>query len=279
MNAVAGNIIAGPRVLGALRFVEAGTGLPVNRPLSVVSDTATFGRNRSGLYWIASATGLEHFTREFETQPTDVAPGSVLVTATVIDPAGIFLPRTVTIGLPRNATENEPAEPGEAERAFALFEPVTVPLLASPAGPTDSLATIVRVTVKTAANVPVPGALLRVVRASDTDDVLARGMTAWTGRIVGEALVSVPAIPSMTWNDADEDGDIEDDEVLLSSTAVILQAFHDTNFDPDSDDTQPDPDTFEATATQESPPAHIRTATVALALKAGQTITTTILIS
>jgi hypothetical protein len=212
------------RVLGAVRFVSAASGLVVDAPLRVAGAGLRLVRNRSGLYVLAAATGLDAVTAAFDAQPDAPAVGSVRVTMTVSDPARRYLPRRFTTGLPR-----QPA-PAGAGGAASLFTPVDVTLFPGPSAPTGANWSIVRARVTAAGgDTGLGGALIRVVRASDSA-LLTRGLTDTRG----EALVAVQGLPAVTWGAGDG-------PVVTSTT----DAFLDVTFDPAAD-WPVDPDDLDA---------------------------------
>jgi hypothetical protein len=115
------------RVLGALRCLDATTGTAIARPLHVhvataAGEAADLLRNRSGLYVVAKAPGLEAHSSAF-TQPPGDAPHSYV--ATVSDPDGHYLPRKANLTLPRDH------DPDHAADADSLFRPIDIPLYPS----------------------------------------------------------------------------------------------------------------------------------------------------
>ena len=90
------------RVLGALRFIDSTTGLPVSANLKVNASGLKFVRNLSGHYVIAGASGLEEHEGAFEKPPASPAPGSLPFEISVADPSREYLSRRHTIRLPRD---------------------------------------------------------------------------------------------------------------------------------------------------------------------------------
>ncbi len=86
------------RVFGALEFVHAVTGSPVSGDLRITAPGLRLLRNTSGLYVIREVEGFDAYTRTFDTPP--VLPRQPF-TLTVDDPLRRFLPRSVTLDLPR----------------------------------------------------------------------------------------------------------------------------------------------------------------------------------
>jgi hypothetical protein len=178
------------RVLGAIRFLDGTTLAAIADGLSVQSPSADLRRNRSGLWVIWNAPGLEAHTSVFEQPPAAPLFATVAVTVTVADPAGRYLSRTATVQLPLDP------DPANIGKAGSLFQPVDVKLYSSPSGVVSPGWAVIRAHVHNAGTgQPLKGALLRVLRTSDKH-VLARGMSDDRG----EALVAVPGIPVTTFN-------------------------------------------------------------------------------
>ncbi|PYP59204.1 MAG: hypothetical protein DMD40_03715 [Gemmatimonadetes bacterium] len=214
------------RVLGGVRFINAVTGLPVDRVLDVRAPNVQWIRNGSGDYVIALAPGLAAHTVAFAAPPAAPPIGSVTLTVTVRDPLGEYLPRRATITLPRDP------DPTHAAQTGSLFSPVGVPLYLAPAASTAPGWALVRVTVL--GGTPddrLAGALLRVVQ-DVTGRVLARGLSDARG----EALVPVPGIPVTTFGTGTG-------PVLATDVTASLQVFAPTQetdpSNPDQLETQP----------------------------------------
>jgi hypothetical protein len=213
------------RVLGAVRFIDAGTGQQVDRPLEVEAPGVRWIRNRRNLYIVADAPGLSELTAAFEypDPAPDIDP--VTVAATVRDPAARYLARSFSFDLPRDA------DPANADDAASLFQPVAVLLYPSPtASAVAGWAALRAKVADEASGAPVEGALIRVVKpgADPADDkVLARGLSDERG----EAFVPIPGIPLMTWSD-------EESAVLANSVNLRIEAYADPEaprpVDPDA---------------------------------------------
>jgi hypothetical protein len=211
------------RVLGAISFVDATTGLQVIEALTVTAPDVRLLRNRSGYYVIASAPGLEAHVDAFEQPPAAPPVGSVSMPLQVTDPRRRYLPRRCVIQLPRDP---DPTHRGQTN---SLFTPLEVRLFPAPAAPTGSRWAVIRATVTaTGSTMPLAGALIRVIRVSDST-VLARGLSDARG----EALITVEGIPVTTWDEGTG-------PVITQEVEVTLH----TIYDPQSTDL-PDPDDLE----------------------------------
>ncbi len=196
------------RVLGALRFVDATTGAPVEQPLRVDAPDASLTRNRSGLYVIRHWDPLVTHEREFLAPPSDPAPGSLSLGLRVSDPSGVYLPIAAAIPMPR---VGDPAQAGAAD---SLFQPAVIRLYPSTAAPAGANWAVLRVRLtETDSGDALGGALLRVV---SNGRVLARGLSDWRG----EALVPVVGVPVTTFSE-------EPGAVVISEINVSLEAAFD----------------------------------------------------
>jgi hypothetical protein len=209
------------RVLGAVRFVHAVTGGKVADGLVVRSETAVLRRNRSGLWVIWNAPGLEAHTEVFDQPPDLPALGSVTFSLTVSDPLRRYLPRAAAIPLPRDPTV------AQAHSAGSLFQPVDVPLYLTSVASISPGWAVIRAHVKNAGTgAPLVSALVRVLRVSN-GQVVARGMSDDRG----EALLVVPGIPVTTFN-------VGVGPVLATEIDVTVEAIFDpvagTFTDPDA---------------------------------------------
>jgi hypothetical protein len=227
------------RVLGALRCVDATTGIAIADRLQVVLEDASMTRNRSGLYVVVSAAALPEHEPAFAAAPSDPAIGSVAVHGSISDPQGHYLPRLVRFDLPRDAL------PAHAASAGSLFTPIDVVLYPSSIAPLGSNWSVLRVSVvEDASGDALGGALLRVMQATK---VLARGLSDWRG----EALVTVPGVPVTTWSE-DPDVVIVKEinatlEVIFDSTAGTRLAMDAVRAGrPPATQTLVDPDVLEA---------------------------------
>jgi hypothetical protein len=202
------------RYLAAVRVVDATTGAAVSRPLSLRSATARFAAPRPGIYVVVDAAGLEHHAAAFDAPPPAPPTGSVAVAVDIVDVTGFYLPRRMTLVLPR-----------AAQGADSVLEPVVVALYRSAlAGIAQSWAVIRGGLVDAGTGLALPAALLRVVRDVD-GAVLAVSMSTMASlgqaprvdpRVVGQIAVPIPGIAVSIWGD---DGG----SVVLDSLAVTLE--------------------------------------------------------
>jgi len=179
------------RVLGALRLVDNATQTQVERAMHVFADGLKFFPNRSCLYVISHARGLESHLTAFEHPPNSSDPnapdiGSLPFNVMIRDPLGKYLPRLVQLSLPLNP---------DPEKNNSIFNPIDVPLFSSPVSGLNPNWSIIRASVFDLVNIndenpaPVPGALFRIWNSSD--EVIAGGMSDQRG----EAVIIIPGIP------------------------------------------------------------------------------------
>ena len=176
------------RVLAAVRPLDATSRVPVRAPLVVTADGADIRRNRRGLYVVARWDTLAAHEASFDAPPPAPPVGDEILTLSLRDAAGRYLPRSVRLALPRDP---------DPQAADSLFTAVDVPLYGSPTAGLSGNWTALRVHLAAGDNGDaLGGALLRVVAG---DAVLARGLTDWRG----EALVPVAGVPVTTWANGD----------------------------------------------------------------------------
>jgi hypothetical protein len=246
------------RVVGAVRYLDATTGLPIRRALDVAGEGVRLMRNLRGLYVLSQVAGLEQHELTFPAPPRSPGIAGMRMTLTVSDPAGRFLPRSHTVRLPRDP------DPAHADQEGSLFRTIDVPLYPSPAALVSPGWSVIRATVvRQGSGEPLPGALLRVVRTSDSK-VLARGVSEWRGDTRGEALVAIAGVPITTWGDVD-------DPVVVNEVPATLEVYFDPQFDPAGD--TPDPDRLETAR------AGLPSATASLKLASGRGLAKTLAVA
>lgn len=201
------------RILGALNFVDVATGIRVQSTLNVRSNHSHFIRNRSNLYVITQADGLDEHTEPFAAPPELPPLGSISVDIDIVDPEQKYLPRRVRIALPKDP------DPENHSNDNSLFRPSDITLYRNVNATVLGNWSLVRVSVDTvvgAADV-VAGGFLRVLRSSD-DEVLGRGLTNERG----EALIIIPGVPITQFSEVDDD-DSDDAPVLMTSVNARVE--------------------------------------------------------
>jgi len=187
------------RVLGALRLMDRATWAPLTRPMKISSEAVRLVRNRQGLYVVTHAQGLEALTQSFMTQPAAPAPGANTYTLDVQDPQKRYLPRRLSLRLPRDP------DPSSHDSADSLFRPHDVAMYPAGTAPLSPNWSTVRVSVSAGRDPqntrPAQGSLIRIVNAAD-DKVLASGISDERG----EALVIVPGVPVTRFADEADAG-------------------------------------------------------------------------
>lgn len=204
------------RYFGALRCIDRVTGMQIRRPMSIKASGLSGFSNRSSLYVISNATGLESHESSFLKAPDEPAPESLSFDVSIEDPMGQYLARTYSLKLPR---------PPGPEESGSIFNPVDINMFAAPAAHSSPNWSIIRASLydlaDMAALIPVPGALLRI---SDAEGAL---MMSGMSDQRGEAALYVPGIPITTFSngeepagDPDEDLDPEESEWAASGDVV-----------------------------------------------------------
>jgi hypothetical protein len=193
------------RVIGALQFVDAVTGLPVVFParievrgaeiagapvdLALHERAIKLQQNRTGLVVIFSAPFFEGYSGTFEAPaaPPQTAADPLRLRLAIADAGSSYLPQAFAIDLPRSLDPGAPT---------SMYDAVRIGLLRSPNAPVQDGWAVLRVRVSAAGTdppAPLPGVLLRVFRLPRAagDLPIGLGMTEWRGRTCGEALVPV----------------------------------------------------------------------------------------
>jgi hypothetical protein len=241
------------RVLAGLRFVDIATGAPIGLPLVLRGapgePRVLTSSNRRGIHVITWAEGFDAYVAAFDPPLTQPPVGDVSIVIEVRDPSGTYLPRQLSVALPREV---------DGAAADSVFEPITVALLRSPRATRSPNWAMIRIRLLAAAtNAPLPAALLRVVHDPEgAREVLGFGMSVvadpealnierqrtgrarwvhFTERHVGEASVPVVGLSSQIWAVGD------DEEVVLSNIAAALEVVPMTVAGPGR---LPDPDAF-----------------------------------
>ncbi|HEX5078613.1 MAG TPA: hypothetical protein VFV80_05630 [Geminicoccaceae bacterium] len=202
------------RVLGAVRLIDATTGRPLRRPLSVSAEGVRFLINRAQLYVISRAPGLDAHATAFEAPPEEPPPGSRAIEITIDDPLGEYLPRRATVPLPRSPAP-QADEPD-------LFAPEAVAVLPSPNAALRQNWSGVRLSLRLTDGRPVRGALISLRSQADENRVVASGLSDERG----EALVILPGLPvSRSAGGSEPEGPQPeaDDEVTTPETPVTLE--------------------------------------------------------
>lgn len=227
------------RVLGAIAFRDRATRLGISQPLRVESSGGVqLIRNKSGLYVVAGAQGLEDHTAAFESPPIAPPAGSIELEMKATDPRGRYLARRFVVRLPRDP------DPAAAGAESSLFQPVGVDMFLSPTAPVAPAWAVVRVSVFEEGDPDhrLAGALIRVVRKSNSEH-LASGMTDSRG----ESLVAIPGVSLTNYSESDGDDPAEPAGANGPVTAAEIAVSVEVYFDPGSEDQDaPDPDALEA---------------------------------
>jgi hypothetical protein len=246
-------VTAGGRALGAVRFVDATTRVPVLDTLQVSAPGARFVRNHSGILAITGAPGLDGHVEALGDPPAQpvVTPFDLVIA--VDDPTGRYLPRSTRMTLPRDPL------PAHAAQPDSIFFVPQIALYPSPIARRAPGWAVVRASIRRAGpgGAPLPWCYFRLRRAtaSPTAEPLARGMSDRRG----EAFVAVSGIPVTNW-EATGTG-----PVLSSEIDAVLEAYFDPSHDPEAG-TPPDPDAIDLER------AALPSATTSLKLASGREV-------
>ena len=200
------------RVLGALQFVDATTGAPIDTPLQLQSHTppgeiVKWQRNRSGSYVLREWSRLAAHAQAFDSPPAPPAIGSMTLDCSVDDPAGDYLPRSFATAWPRDP------DPAHRSNAASLFSAERVELMRSARAAIGANWARLSVRVADSASDDALGGALVEVRTTG-GALLGRGLTEWTG----EALLPIAGIPVTTWSEGGG-------AVVVSETPARVVAF------------------------------------------------------
>ena len=200
------------RVLGALRLVDRVTHAPLLRPLNCSSTRASSVRNRRGYYVVTNAVGLETHSASFLQPPTLPPLESEIYSFEIEDPLKRYLPRLMTLRLPRDPS------PANAANANSLFKPVDVAMYPASTTTLSLNWSTLRISVTAAPDqTVVRGALLQVIDAAN-EKLLASGISDEQG----EALVIVAGVPITKFAD-DEGAGGAASPVVVSTLPVRLE--------------------------------------------------------
>ena len=246
------------RVLGAIRCVDANTNLRIEGSFRIESAGLEIFRNRQGDFVLARAhsnADLDAHTDQFQEVPSQPALGSESFDIDIVAlnendrhesllnaQIAPYLPRRISVDLPRDP------DPANSGSDTSLFHPIVVRLLPSLSGPIPTGGNVVRAIVTSSTGDPIPGALIRVTRMTESgEELIAVGMTHWSGRAIGEAIVPITAIPLTTWDtsvldedasggdgsggDTSEGDDVDEPPVISTEVATTIHAIWDPNVD------------------------------------------------
>ncbi len=199
------------RVLGALQFVDATTGVPIDTPLQLQAhvppgETVAWLRNRSGAYVLREWSRLSAHAAAFAAPPAAPDVGSATLDCSVVDPAGDYLPRSFTTDWPRDPDPALRGLPG------SLFTAERIELMRSArAALGANWARLAIRVAETTTDDALGGALVEVRAPGGA--LLGRGVTEWNG----EALLPIAGVPITTWSEGEG-------AVVVSETPVRVSA-------------------------------------------------------
>jgi len=210
------------RYLAGLIFEDATTGAPVRQALELTSPDATFFQTAGGVYVVRSARGLAEHLDAFEQPPNTPGVGDIKVVITVRERTGLYLPRLLTLALPRSP---------DPTAANSVVRPVRVPLYRSlGAQASSNWATLDARLVDVATGRAVRNAVVEVVPDAG-GAALGKGVVM-TGspRTQGQLALSIVGLPVVVWGTTA-------DSVLVPGVSVLLRVSSTPSaqeiFDPD----------------------------------------------
>jgi hypothetical protein len=211
------------RVLGAFRCVDAVTGKSVLDGLSVTTSQLSVRPNRSAIYVIFNAPGMELLTEQFDPPSPFPAPSSFEVS--IQDPARRYLPRRVKIHAPQKlpppVDASQPFDPVKVlSDPAVVFNPQPVRLFPTPAAPVAPNWAVIHVSVIRSGVTPPSGLPWAVVQVARTDNKTVLATTAADAR--GESLLAIPGLgPEVSGSDTGA--------VTQATVAVTVTAWFDPN--------------------------------------------------
>ena len=191
------------RVLGAFRCVDAVTGTSVLNALSVATPQLSLRPNRSSIYVIFNAPGLDALTTQFD--PTLPWPAPATFEVSIQDPSRRYLPRRANVEAPRKLPPPvDPTQPVDSTKVLSdlavVFNPQPVQLFPSPSAPVSPNWGVIHVSVIRSGSTPPKGLPWAVVQAARTDNKALLATTVADAR--GEGLLAIPGLgPEVSGSD------------------------------------------------------------------------------
>ncbi len=224
------------RILGAIRFADAVTGVTIQRPLRLYAGP-DFSRsllepgdvqaiqNRSGIYAVRRAPGMDRISQSFDLSGVGpVTPATFAIRVT--DPLQVYLPRTASITLPRSTT----VPPTDSTSIFQAQQITLYPTPAATGRPTWA-SVFVTVTAQGDPNKRLAWVLIQAQRPSDSA-VLASSFTDSRGE--GQLSLAVAGIRANTTGGGSVVAVGTDLSIVAIYDPTIAQ--QDTTFVPNPDD-------------------------------------------
>lgn len=198
------------RILGAVRAVDAITGMAIRAPLELRGPGLSFQRTRSGAYAIVGAAGLETHIHAFNAPPAAPVAQTIPFTFEIQDPAGKYLAAAAAIRLPRRwDPANDIRDP---------MVPIDVALASSAARDLAPGWAGVMVQVSDQNAAPLRGAIVEVFAAGGTANRFGWSLANERGL----AIVAVPGLPDLREVENDP-AVVFDDEIVTAETAADVR--------------------------------------------------------
>jgi hypothetical protein len=212
------------RCLAGLVFEDAATRAVITRPLHLRAQGARFLRNLRAVHVLTDLAGFEDYAAAFEQPPVIPPEERVLLPIEIRDPSGFYLPRRLSLALPRAA------DPAAAD---AVHRPVVVAMFRSPRAGTSIHWAMIYGRLERA-GAPLPAAVVRVV--DEDGNTLAQSMSVMRDRAAagieheqaaGRRPGAAVAAPPARW--------IHFDERVLGRIAVPIVGIPTTIWGTDGD--------------------------------------------
>jgi hypothetical protein len=215
------------RVVAALRFRDATIRHVVMSPLLVSGDGARIVRNPSGMHVLTEVPGFGDYSASFDAPQ---APAGRALKLSVRDPSRRYLPRTISVTLPRAI------DPALADQDGSIWKPSEYLLYPSPAGNVGAGWALLRLSIKRqGTDQGLPFAYIRVTRDGGSERIGA-GLADHRG----EALVAVAGIPVTSWNTT-----TTTTSPIATTVAAKVTAYYDQTAYDERAGIYPDPDALE----------------------------------
>jgi hypothetical protein len=257
------------RVLGAFRCVDNVTGKSVVSPLAVAALPLSVRPNRSGIYVIFRAPGLDALTNQFD--PTPPGPAAVSFEISVQDPSRQYLPRRARVQAPQKLPPAiDPSQPFDPAKVLSdplvVFNPQRVPLYPSPAAPLSPNWAVIHISVISSGVVPLAGLPWAVVQVARTDNNTVLATTVTDARGLG--LLAIAGLgPEVSGSDTGS--------VTQATVGITLKGWFDPSVQQQPNTWIPNPDDI----LNNLGSASLKTGTLTMQIGPGQTLNRNLAIS
>ena len=256
------------RVLGAFQCVDAITNKSILDGLSVAAPQLSVRPNRSAIYVIFNAQGLDALTTQFD--PTSPWPAPSTFEVSINDPNRRYLPRRAMVRAPQKlpppVDASQPFDPAKVlSDPAVVFNPQRVQLFPSPAAPLSPNWAVIHISAVSGSTPSkgLPWAVVQVSR-SDNNAMLARTVTDARG----EGLLAIPGLgPEVSGSDTGA--------VTKATVAVTVTAWFDPSVLNQPSEWIPNPDDILNNLAS----ASLKSGTLTTQIGPGQTVNRSLAIS